>query len=138
MDFMPAKADCEKALELDPKYVKAWYRKGCIEQFMKESHKAMESFSKGIEIDPDNELCKKGLNDVRMSVAQQQSGDVDEERAAHALADPEIQSILRDPVIQQVLSDLKENPSSGQQALRDPAVSAKLSKLIAAGVLRTG
>jgi len=37
-----------------------------------------------------------------------------------------------------VLTDLQENPSAGRQALSDPGVAAKIEKLIAAGVLRTG
>ena len=35
MDFTAAKASCEKAIDLDPKYVKAWAKKGDIEFFMK-------------------------------------------------------------------------------------------------------
>jgi len=34
----------------------------------------------------------------------------DEERVRHAMADPEIQSILSDPKINQVLKDLQERP----------------------------
>ena len=59
------------------------------------------------------------------------------ERAAHGMADPEIQAILSDPVIQQVLRDVQENPREGQKAMRDPGVAAKIEKLINAGVLRT-
>lgn len=33
-----------QALELDPKYVKAWAKKGDIEFFMKEYHKALDSY----------------------------------------------------------------------------------------------
>lgn len=44
----------------------------------------------------------------------------------------------QDPIIRQVLTDLQENPSAGRQALADPGVAAKIEKLIAAGVLRTG
>ena len=39
MDFNGAKKHIEKAIELDPKYVKAWARKGDIEVLMKENHK---------------------------------------------------------------------------------------------------
>lgn len=35
-----------QALELDPKYVKAWAKKGDIEFFMKEYHKALDSYKK--------------------------------------------------------------------------------------------
>jgi stress-induced-phosphoprotein 1 len=60
------------------------------------------------------------------------------ERAAHAMADPEIQSILQDPVINQVLRDFNENPSAANDAMRDTSVRSKIEKLIAAGVLQTG
>jgi len=56
---------------------------------------------------------------------------------AHAMADPEIQMIMQDPSIQQVLRDMQENPASGQAALKDPHIMAKIQKLIAAGVLKT-
>ena len=46
--------------------------------------------------------------------------------------------LTQDPIIRQVLTDLQENPAAGRQALADPGVAAKIEKLIAAGVLRTG
>ena len=39
------------------------------------------------------------------------SGEVDKERAAKAMADPEIQAILRDPVVQQTLQDCQADPT---------------------------
>ena len=60
------------------------------------------------------------------------------ERSAHAMADPEIQAILSDPVIQQVLKDFSENPQAANDAFRDPSIKAKIEKLIAAGVVQTG
>ena len=55
---------------------------------------------------------------------------------AHAMADPEIQNIMRDPSVMQVLRDMQENPAAGQAAMRDPTINAKISKLVAAGVLK--
>ena len=60
----------------------------------------------------------------------------DEERVRHAMADPEIQMLLRDPRIVQVLKDLQENPMSAQGALKDPFIADALNKLIAAGVVK--
>ena len=54
----------------------------------------------------------------------------------HAMADPEIQMILQDPMIRQVLQDMQENPASGQRAMADPVVRAKIEKLIASGILQ--
>jgi len=61
----------------------------------------------------------------------------DEERAAHAMADPEIQAILQDPIIRNVINELGTGSASGREALRDPTVAAKINKLIAAGILQT-
>ena len=52
MDFNGAKTQIEKALELDPKYVKAWARKGDIECAFKEYHKAMDSYKHRFGVGP--------------------------------------------------------------------------------------
>jgi stress-induced-phosphoprotein 1 len=132
--FVDAKKDCEKALDLDPNYVKAYSRMGAIQMFMKEFHKARESYEKGLKIDPNNQECQDGLRNVMYKI---QSGDTDEERAAHGLADPEIQAILRDPVMQNVLNDFQTDPMGAQRHLQNPGIMAKIEKLIAAGVLQT-
>ena len=59
------------------------------------------------------------------------------ERARHGMADPDIQSILTDPVIQQILKDFNENPQAANAAMSDPGVRAKIEKLIASGVVQT-
>merc|ERR1712038_1734500 len=141
MDFNGAKREIEVALDLDPKYVKAWARKADIEVLMKESHKAMESYKKGLELDPSNAVCKEGLRKVTAMINYGQANMTEEERkerAAHAIADPEIQAILSDPVITQVLKDFSENPNAAQEAMMDPGVRGKIEKLVAAGVLQTG
>jgi len=140
MDFNGAKKHIDVALELDPSYVKAWARKGDIEIMMKEYHKALDSYQTGLNHDSSNAACKEGLRKTTLLINQGQANMTDDEkkeRAEHAMADPEIQSILQDPIIQQVLRDLGENPAAGQEALRDPGVSAKIQKLIAAGIIET-
>jgi len=140
MDFSGAQRQIEVALELDPKYVKAWARKGDIEMYMKEYHKAMKSFEKGLDLEPDNPACKEGLRKCMVQINYGRSAMSEEEKkqqAAHAMADPEIQTILTDPVMQQVLRDMQENPSAGQKALADPIVRGKIERLIAAGIIET-
>ena len=101
----------------------------------------MDSYRKGLELDPTNKTCQEGLRKVTAMVNYGQANMTEEEkkeRAEHGLADPEIQAILQDPVMRQVLSDMQENPSAGQKAMNNPGMRAKLEKLIAAGVLQTG
>eukprot|EP00584_Thalassiosira_punctigera_P024679 CAMPEP_0172551026 /NCGR_PEP_ID=MMETSP1067-20121228/35199_1 /TAXON_ID=265564 ORGANISM="Thalassiosira punctigera, Strain Tpunct2005C2" /NCGR_SAMPLE_ID=MMETSP1067 /ASSEMBLY_ACC=CAM_ASM_000444 /LENGTH=586 /DNA_ID=CAMNT_0013338743 /DNA_START=52 /DNA_END=1812 /DNA_ORIENTATION=+ len=140
MDFNGAKKNIEKAIELDPKYVKAWARKGDIEVLMKENHKALESYKAGLAIDSTNSTCKEGLRKVTAMInygASTMSEEEKQERARHGMADPEIQSILQDPVIQQILRDFNDNPQAANQAMSNPSVRAKIEKLIASGVVQT-
>merc|ERR1711871_1442909 len=53
MNFMDAKRDCERALDLDPTYVKAYVRKGAVEFFMKEYKQALDSYNEGLKHAPD-------------------------------------------------------------------------------------
>lgn len=141
MDINGAKRQIEEAIELDPKYVKAWARKGDIEVVMKESHKAMDSYKKGLAIEPNNAACREGLRKVTAQVnmgGANMSEEERKERAEHAMADPEIQAILSDPVIRQILQDFNENPNAAQMAMRDAGVRAKIEKLIASGILQMG
>uniref|UniRef100_M4BU69 Hsp70-Hsp90 organising protein n=2 Tax=Hyaloperonospora arabidopsidis (strain Emoy2) TaxID=559515 RepID=M4BU69_HYAAE len=132
--FNEAKKDCEKAIELDPKYVKAYSRMGAIQCFMKEFHKARESYEKGLSLDPNHQECMDGMRTVINKI---QSGETDEERARHGMADPEIHAILRDPVMQNVLSDFQSDPVAAQRHMQNPGIMAKIEKLIAAGVVQT-
>jgi stress-induced-phosphoprotein 1 len=140
MDFNGAKKQIEVALEIDPKYVKAWARKGDIEFAFKEYHKAMDSYKQGLELDSENAACKEGLRKTTQQInygRATMTEDQKKEQAAHAMADPEIQAILSDPVVQQVLRDFGENPNAAQQALKDAGMRAKIERLIAAGIIET-
>jgi len=141
MDFTGAKRHIEEALEIDPKYVKAWARKGDIEIYMKEYHKAMDSYKMGLSIEENNPQCREGLQKVTQLISygrQNMTEEQKREQAEHAMADPEIQAILQDPVLQQVLRDFKENPAAAQSALADPMMRGKIERLIAAGIIETG
>ena len=52
------------------------------------------------------------------------------------MADPEIQQILGDPQMRSILNEMQTDPKKAQAAMNDPSISAKLQKLIAAGVLQ--
>lgn len=67
-----------------------------------------------------------------------QSGN-DEERMAHAMADPEIRQLMSDPIIQQTLKDMSDESTvkHAYDAMKDPDMYKKIQKLIAAGVIRT-
>jgi len=135
MEWPAAKADCDKALELCPNFVRALERRGNCYVMLKEMTKAMADFRKGLELDPENKVCREGLQRVEMSMF---SGKRDPEQVANAMKDPEIQQILQDPIISNVLRQLQENPQAAQAALKDPLVAERIQKLAAAGILSFG
>lgn len=118
---------------MDPTFVKAYLRKGKIQHFLKQYHKALSTYDEALKLEPTNEEV---LEAKRATIVSIQSSDSDPERAKQAMADPEIQAILRDPTINKVLQDMQENPQAGSAAMRDPDIRKKIEKLIAAGVLQ--
>jgi len=138
-DYPHALKDCEKALQLSPTFVKAMTRRAHCHFWMKEYHKALEWYHKALESEPDNEELRSGVERTMNQInAAQGSGEKDEDRVRMAMADPEIQALLQDPVLHSVLRDFNENPAAAQKHLLDPGMRAKIEKLIAAGVIRTG
>jgi len=107
---------------------------------MKEYHKALDSFDKGLKLDPENKDCKEGKQKTMAAIQMGAYGGdkPDEERLRHAAADPEIQLLMRDPRVQQMLKDMQENPKAAQEALRDPFINTAVNKLIAAGIIKMG
>eukprot|EP00667_Euglena_gracilis_P006068 EG_transcript_6116 len=137
-EYSHAMKDCDKALELSPNFVKAMTRKGHCHYWMKEYHKALQWYQQALEAEPSNEELKLGIERTLQQINNAQgSGEVDEDRVRKAMADPEIQALLQDPVLHGVLRDFNENPAAAQKHLQDPGMRSKIEKLIAAGVIRT-
>jgi len=131
--------DCEACLKLEPKFVKAWIRKGRIEHLKKQYHKAVESFEKAMAIEPTNQELLRFYRETKMAIQMRnQEGKIDEKEQMRILNDPEIQSILKDPEIDFILKRAQADPGILQKALADPDKAKKIQKLFEAGVIRTG
>lgn len=133
--------DLDKCLELDPTFVKGYSRKGVCYLFMKEYKRALEMYEKGLALDPNSEECKKGKEQVLQKVreANVSGAEPDEQRLQKAMADPEIQNILKDPNVNFCLQKMQEDPKEISEILmKDQAMASKIQKLIVAGVLKVG
>lgn len=137
MEWQLALKDAETAITMEPTFVKGWSRKAGVHYFLKEYHKAMDAYNAILKLEPDNAEAKAGLDNVVATInMQSSSGEVDQERQARAMADPEIQAILGDAQMRSILNEMQTDPKKAQAAMNDPTISAKLQKLIAAGVLQ--
>lgn len=132
--------DADKCIELDNTFVRGYARKGAVQFFMKEYHKALETYQAGLKHDESNQELLEGVRKCVSQIDAANRGAVSEdelkERQAKAMQDPEIQQILSDPVMRQVLVDFQENPRAAQEHTKSPMVMAKLQKLMAAGIIQ--
>jgi len=125
--------DAEKCIEINPKFVKGYIRKGNALFLMKDYRKCLETYQLGIEIEPNNPELVTG---IQKCVSQMnRGGPVDEESVRKNVeSDPELQNILSDPVMRQVLKEMETDPKKAQEYLKDPTIKANLQKLVNAGV----
>jgi stress-induced-phosphoprotein 1 len=136
--YPDALRDLDECLKLDKNFIKAYSRKGAALFFMKDYNKALQAYDQGLAIDANNQECLKGRQQVLEKIQQMAGGnETDPDQVNRAMADPEIQSILRDPQINLILQQLQENPKKAMDSLKDPKVANAIQKLMAAGILKT-
>jgi len=131
-EFGLALKDIEVCLRLDPKFVKAYLRKGAISLTLKETAKAKEAYQRALEVDPNNTEAREGL----MKCTRENMSLSPEERRKQAMEDPDVQKILMDPAMRMILEQMQENPQAASDHLKNPAVREKITKLVEAGILQ--
>ncbi|KAJ1985222.1 Hsp90 cochaperone [Dimargaris verticillata] len=142
MAFPDAHKDCEKCLELDPTFVKAYIRRAAIEFFKKEYTKCLETCQMAKNHDKDNrhsyEIDQQTIKCYQaMRSTQSDTPEAREEAMRRAASDPEVQQIMSDPVMHQILQQMQTDPQAVREHMKNPAVATKINKLINAGIIRT-
>jgi stress-induced-phosphoprotein 1 len=138
MDFGGAMTDCETAMKLDPTYLKSYARKARIQILNKEYHKALDTVSQGLDHDETHVELREVMAELQSKIERAMYEAPDPVRQQRAMADPEIQSMLRDPMVRQALSDLSTDPTAMAKLGRDPQMARKINRLILAGVVSFG
>ena len=137
MEFYQAIKDCETAIKLEPKTIKAYQKKANCHFITKEYHKVLQTIDEGEKLFPDDKELKEIKQKTFIAINTGTAED-DKERQKKAAADPEIQALIKDPRIQQLFKDFKENPMSAQQAvMKDEFIRNAFQKLVAAGLVKT-
>jgi len=130
---------------LDPNFVKAHIRKAASYFAMREYQKSIDAChaaqsadqtppntgSHAREIEQQLQRCASALYNAN-------AGASEDEILERAQRDPEVLAILQDPVMQQILGQMKEDPSAVQDHLKNPMIREKIQKLVNAGIIRMG
>lgn len=70
---MEAVSDCNRAIELDPNYVKAYYRRGLALKELNDIAEARRNLLKALELEPTNENIRNDLLLLNQSLGDQMS-----------------------------------------------------------------
>ncbi|GAA6009841.1 hypothetical protein JCM10207_002128 [Rhodosporidiobolus poonsookiae] len=134
--------DAEKAIEVDPKFVKGYIRKSNVLFAMKEFDKAYTAIEQAAEKDDASANTKEisqTFAKVTQALSSSRAGETDEQTYARAMRDPEVQQIMSDPVFQSILQQAQQDPKSLQSHMASSAeIRRKVETLVRAGIIKTG
>lgn len=77
------------------------------------------------------------MTKISQALYDQRSGESEEETLSRAMRDPEVASIMQDPVIQQILQQAQQDPKALMDHMKNPMIKEKINKLVAAGIIKT-
>jgi len=139
MAWEPALEDVMKAIALKPDWVKPYLRKAKVEQALQKYHRAVKTLKIAANMCPDSgdqEPIKRAILELNMAI-QRANMEKDPQRQKRALEDPEIQQILKDPVISGLLKRAETDPTALRQGMqKDKHIADSIEMLAAAGILQ--
>jgi stress-induced-phosphoprotein 1 len=125
--------------------VRGHLRKAAIEFARKEYEKCIESCKVAQELDPEGKSSREIQQQLMKAytamnpysgAASGNTEESQEEVLKRAAQDPEVQRILGDPVMQQILQQMQQDPKAAQEHLKNPQVATNIRKLMSAGILK--
>ncbi|EAU38572.1 conserved hypothetical protein [Aspergillus terreus NIH2624] len=140
MAFPQAVQDCDEAIARDPKFIRAYIRKSQALVIMKEYNRALDACTEAAEHDDGTHAREIEQQQQKCLEAQfsARAGETEQQTMERIQNDPEIMSILQDPVMQSILQQAKSDPAALQEHMKNAQVRLKIQKLMAAGVIRLG
>ncbi|KAI1334625.1 hypothetical protein F5Y15DRAFT_401087 [Xylariaceae sp. FL0016] len=143
-EFPSALDDCNTAIKKDPKFIRAYIRKAQIYFGMREYSKCIDACSEAAAIDKEHhngansrEIEQQESKAINASYSAREN-ETEEQTRERLQKDPEIMSIMQDPVMNTILQQAQSDPAALQEHMRNPAVASNVRKLVAAGVIRLG
>lgn len=141
LSFPDAIKDCDKALEIDATFIRGHIRKASALFGMRDYSKAIDCCRKASELDTGNahtgEISALS-NKCMTAMYSNQQGETEEQVMERVSRDPEIMSIMQDPVMQSILQQAQSDPAALQEHMKSPMIKEKIQKLMAAGIIKVG
>ncbi|KAI4850855.1 TPR-like protein [Aureobasidium sp. EXF-8845] len=141
LTFPAAVDDCNIAITKDENFIRAYLRKAQALFAMREYSKVIDVCNEASAHDKDGKNAREIEQQMQKAYQAQYSareGETEEETMERIQRDPEILSILQDPIMQSILQQAKGDPAALQEHMKNPGIAAKVQKLMAAGVIRVG
>ncbi|KPM36494.1 Heat shock protein sti1 [Neonectria ditissima] len=143
-EFPSAVEDCNLAIKKDPSFIRAYIRKAQAYFGMRKYSECVDACAEAQEVDMKHH---SGANAREIEQQQQKAfsamyatrdDETEEQTRERLMNDPEIMSVMQDPVMQSILQQAQSDPAALNEHMRNPQVKSKIQKLIAAGVIRVG
>ncbi|CAD0110531.1 unnamed protein product [Aureobasidium uvarum] len=141
LTFPAAVDDCNTAITKDENFIRAYLRKAQALFAMREHSRVIDVCNEAMAHDKDGKNAREIEQQMQKAIQAQYSareGETEEETMERIQRDPEILSILQDPIMQSILQQAKGDPAALQEHMKNPDVRTKVQKLMAAGVIRVG
>ncbi|TGJ82044.1 hypothetical protein E0Z10_g6719 [Xylaria hypoxylon] len=143
-EFPSALDDCNAAIKKDSKFIRAYIRKAQIFFGMRKYSESIDACNEATEIDNKhhNNANAREIDQQQQKALQAmysaRENESEEQTRERLTKDPEIMSIMQDPVMQSILQQAQSDPAALQEHMRNPTIATNIRKLIAAGVIRVG
>lgn len=143
-EFPSALDDCDLAAKKDPTFIRAYIRKAQAYFGMRKYSDCVDACAAAQEVDTQHH---NGANAREIEQQQQKAfaamysardNETEDQTRDRLQKDPEIMSIMQDPIMQSILQQAQGDPMALQEHMKNPTIRSKIQKLMAAGVIRVG
>lgn len=136
LTFPDAIRDCDAAIKRDPKFMRAYIRKAQIYLAMRDYSKCLDACNEATEQDTESKHTRE-IEGISQQCMQQmytsREGETEEQTMERIQRDPELVSLIQDPVMQSILQQARQDPNALREHMKNPMIKTKIQKLMAAG-----
>eukprot|EP00830_Metopus_es_P010388 TRINITY_DN1999_c0_g1_i1.p1 TRINITY_DN1999_c0_g1~~TRINITY_DN1999_c0_g1_i1.p1 ORF type:complete len:591 (+),score=196.13 TRINITY_DN1999_c0_g1_i1:70-1842(+) len=128
--YQDALDDANKCLELKPDFVRGYGRKGLALFYLKKHGEAIETYTAGLKLDPNNDQLKEGLEQAKSGMEEGSPFGSQKEILGKLLADPVTKEYFKDKDFIAKLQLCQQNPQMLIQLMQSDPRFEKVLEVI--------